>query len=155
MDGMPLPVFDVHFVQISSAIIVCRFYRDDSAILGSSKLGVVVVRALLSFLIREKSAWEGCGSYSPIITHSLLFSLMLQPEEEGGEEKPTEAADPPAEAPAADASAEKVDIDLNDPEVQAAAVKIQASVKGYLTRKDLKNKEGKQGGEGEEAPPQE
>ena len=35
---------------------------------------------------------------------------------------------------------EAVDIDLNDPEVQAATVKIQAGYKGMQTRKELKEK---------------
>jgi len=33
---------------------------------------------------------------------------------------------------------EVVDIDLNDPEVEKAATKIQAGFKGYMKRKELK-----------------
>lgn len=33
---------------------------------------------------------------------------------------------------------EEIDIDLNDPEVNAAAIKIQAQYKGFKTRKDIK-----------------
>ena len=40
---------------------------------------------------------------------------------------------------------EKVDIDLNDPEVAQAATKIQAGFKGYKTRQELKQK--KEGGD--------
>ena len=32
---------------------------------------------------------------------------------------------------------EEIDIDLNDPEVEKAAVKIQATFKGYHTRKEM------------------
>jgi len=35
------------------------------------------------------------------------------------------------------AEKEEIDIDLNDAEVEAAALKIQASFKGYQTRKQL------------------
>ena len=42
------------------------------------------------------------------------------------------------EAPASQAPEEEVDIDLNDPDVEAAAVKIQASFKGFQTRKTMK-----------------
>ena len=48
---------------------------------------------------------------------------------------------------------EEVDIDLNDPEVEKAATKIQAGFKGYKTRKELKDKgdettENQESGEG-------
>merc|ERR1712037_187201 len=36
---------------------------------------------------------------------------------------------------------EVIDIDLNDPEVEAAATKIQAGFKGHKTRKEMKAKE--------------
>ena len=35
------------------------------------------------------------------------------------------------------AEPEEIDIDLNDPEVEKAAVKIQATFKGYHTRKEM------------------
>ena len=47
---------------------------------------------------------------------------------------------------------EEIDIDLNDPEVGNAAVKIQASFRGHQTRKGMKNKEEKVQ---EETPPEE
>ena len=34
---------------------------------------------------------------------------------------------------------EEVDIDLNDPEVEAAAVKIQAGFKGFKARQEIKD----------------
>ena len=48
-------------------------------------------------------------------------------------EKPSE--EPTTQTP----GAEEIDIDLNDPDVEAAAVKIQASFKGYQTRKSAKS----------------
>lgn len=48
---------------------------------------------------------------------------------------------PPAKpAAAAAAEEEEVDIDLTDPEVEKAAVKIQASFKGLMSRKKGKSK---------------
>ena len=35
---------------------------------------------------------------------------------------------------------EEVDIDLNDPEVEKAAIKIQAGFKGFQTRKEMQSK---------------
>lgn len=35
---------------------------------------------------------------------------------------------------------EEVDIDLNDPDVEQAALKIQAGFKGYKTRKEFESK---------------
>lgn len=35
---------------------------------------------------------------------------------------------------------EEVDIDLNDPDVEKAAIKIQAGFKGFQARKDIKSK---------------
>merc|ERR1711874_190282 len=52
--------------------------------------------------------------------------------------------DKPADAPA-DTQEEVVDIDLNDPETEKAALKIQAGFRGYQTRKDIKPAE--EGGE--------
>ena len=47
------------------------------------------------------------------------------------------ATDAPAAEAAAGASAEVADIDLNDPEVQASATKIQASFRGHQARKEV------------------
>jgi hypothetical protein len=35
---------------------------------------------------------------------------------------------------------EEIDIDLNDPDVEKAAIKIQASFKGFQARKDIQTK---------------
>ena len=40
---------------------------------------------------------------------------------------------------------EEIDIDLNDPEVEKAATKIQAGFKGYKTRQELAQKKGEEG----------
>ena len=47
-----------------------------------------------------------------------------------------------------DEKEEEVDIDLNDPQTEQAAIKIQAGFKGYKTRKQLKEKKESDGGEG-------
>ncbi|XP_060585653.1 cilia- and flagella-associated protein 251-like isoform X6 [Ruditapes philippinarum] len=55
---------------------------------------------------------------------------------------PTDAAPPTESAPPTDGAPpteeEEIDIDLNDPEVNAAALKIQAGFKGHKTRQQLK-----------------
>ncbi|XP_060585650.1 neurofilament medium polypeptide-like isoform X3 [Ruditapes philippinarum] len=58
---------------------------------------------------------------------------------------PTDAAPPTESAPPTDGAPpteeEEIDIDLNDPEVNAAALKIQAGFKGHKTRQQLKDKQ--------------
>ena len=61
---------------------------------------------------------------------------VKQMKESSQEEKPTATGDEEEKK-----EEEKVDIDLNDPEVEKAASKIQAGFKGYKTRKDLKEKQ--------------
>lgn len=62
-----------------------------------------------------------------------------------GEEKPA------ATTGETKAGEEEIDIDLEDPEVAAAASKIQATFRGHKTRKDLKNTPA-DSGEGGEKP---
>ncbi|XP_071095770.1 uncharacterized abhydrolase domain-containing protein DDB_G0269086-like isoform X2 [Haliotis cracherodii] len=57
--------------------------------------------------------------------------------------------DAPAPPPAVEAQEEEIDIDLNDPEVEKAATKIQASFKGHKARKEVKALKGSE----EDAPP--
>lgn len=47
---------------------------------------------------------------------------------------------PKSSEPIPTSKEEEIDIDLNDPEVNAAAVKIQAGFKGHKTRQQLKEK---------------
>ncbi|XP_046543961.1 triadin-like isoform X7 [Haliotis rubra] len=54
----------------------------------------------------------------------------------------------PAPPPAEEKQEEEIDIDLNDPEVEKAATKIQASFKGHKARKEVQALKGE-----EEAPP--
>ncbi|XP_052805347.1 uncharacterized protein LOC128234843 isoform X5 [Mya arenaria] len=53
------------------------------------------------------------------------------------ESKQTDKSPP---EPVKEEKKEEVDIDLNDPDTEKAALKIQAGFKGYQTRKDLKSK---------------
>ena len=57
---------------------------------------------------------------------------------EGRKEDETEITVPPKEE--TKQGEEEIDIDLNDPEVEAAATKIQAGFKGHKTRKEMKDK---------------
>ncbi|XP_071095775.1 enolase-phosphatase E1-like isoform X6 [Haliotis cracherodii] len=63
--------------------------------------------------------------------------------------KPEKTEDAPAPPPAVEAQEEEIDIDLNDPEVEKAATKIQASFKGHKARKEVKALKGSE----EDAPP--
>ncbi|XP_046353040.1 FK506-binding protein 5-like isoform X5 [Haliotis rufescens] len=63
--------------------------------------------------------------------------------------KPEKTEDAPAPPPAEETQEEEIDIDLNDPEVEKAATKIQASFKGHKARKEVKALKGSE----EDAPP--
>ncbi|XP_046543958.1 triadin-like isoform X5 [Haliotis rubra] len=62
--------------------------------------------------------------------------------------KPEKTEESPAPPPAEEKQEEEIDIDLNDPEVEKAATKIQASFKGHKARKEVQALKGE-----EEAPP--
>ena len=64
---------------------------------------------------------------SELIFWPLTFNLKLTDQD----------AEAPKDVPAEEE--EVIDIDLNDPEVAAAATKIQASFKGYKARKDIQS----------------
>ena len=54
-------------------------------------------------------------------------------------ETETETEETPAEVEDQPPQEEEIDIDLSDPQVEEAAVKIQASFKGYKARKDIQD----------------
>ena len=60
---------------------------------------------------------------------------MVETSEEGAEKVTTEEPKP---GEGSEDQAEAVDIDLNDPEVQDAAVKIQSSFRGHKAREEIK-----------------
>ena len=62
----------------------------------------------------------------------MLWLHRSEAEAVPSEEVPPAEPEQPAE--------EEVDIDLNDPEVAAAATKIQAGFRGHMTRKEIKEK---------------
>lgn len=77
--------------------------------------------------------------------------IKAMKEENDASGKQTEEESKPTEEEAKPAEGEKqdVDIDLNDPEVEKAAVKIQAGFKGFKTRQEIKAKQ-EAGGDGVE-----
>ncbi|XP_052805345.1 uncharacterized protein LOC128234843 isoform X4 [Mya arenaria] len=56
------------------------------------------------------------------------------------QQKESKQTDKSPPEPVKEEKKEEVDIDLNDPDTEKAALKIQAGFKGYQTRKDLKSK---------------
>lgn len=54
-------------------------------------------------------------------------------------EQPTKESIPVSD-PKTEPNDDEVDIDLHDPEVEQAAIKIQAGFKGFKTRKEMQNK---------------
>ena len=73
---------------------------------------------------------------------SLLLLLQKSSEEQEEEQPPPPS--PPQEDQQAGASKpeeEAIDIDLNDPAVEDAAIKIQAQFKGFMVRKEKQKHE--------------
>lgn len=70
----------------------------------------------------------------------MLFICILQPlveQEEEKKEEEEEKEEKKEEEEKKKEEEEEIDIDLNDPEVEKAAVKIQASFKGFKARKEV------------------
>jgi len=80
----------------------------------------------------EGAAWV--GGFGPFPPNGPTEEVVLPPTAETAADA---KADEPAAEAAADTSAEVADIDLNDPEVQASATKIQASFRGHQARKEV------------------
>merc|ERR1712007_207940 len=63
------------------------------------------------------------------------------PVEEAAPVESTESAEEPADEAPAEPAAEEIDIDLNDPKTEEAAIKIQSAFRGHQVRQEMTNGE--------------
>lgn len=98
----------------------------------------------------EKAALKIQAGFKGYQTRKEIAAKKEESQKQTEEEKPAEAEKPaeseqPADSEKPAESKPEDDIDLNDPEVEKAAVKIQAGFKGFKTRQEIKAKQQSEG----------